>query len=41
MKSMGNEVLSNEKVGDSEWKTLVKIKYDFLLLLTPLFLSFN
>ena len=26
MKSMGNEVLSSEKIGDSEWKIIVKIK---------------
>lgn len=26
MKSMGNEVLSVDKIGDSEWKILVKIK---------------
>lgn len=26
MKSMGNEVISVEKVGNSEWKIIVKIK---------------
>lgn len=26
MKSMGHEVLSIDKIGDSEWKILIKIK---------------